>query len=140
MTFYKLKQHAIPGICTPKLFDDSERKHIQHQIANYVKQCIKKKLDKGPDGMRVTISDNMIIIRIERYLTKMEKYVIEKEPNGVETVRCMRTGAATGIINEGEIIFFMEKLVQAKAVYALYDSYPQDEYCVMLFMFDRILA
>jgi len=105
-----------------------------------MKQYIKNKLDKGPDGMRVTITDNMIILRSERYLTRMEKYIIKNEPTGVATVKSIRTDAVTGIINEGGPISFIEELVQAKAVYVVYDSYPQDEYCIIILVFDRILA
>lgn len=140
MSFYKLRQHAIPGISEPRLLDEQERKKIQHQIANYVKQCIKEKVDKGPEGMQVTIVNDMVIIRSEGYLTRIEKYIIEKEPAGAETVKSMRTDAIAGIISEGELVSFLEEQVGAKATYSMHDSYPQDEYCIWLFLFDRKLT
>lgn len=140
MAFYKLKEHATPGICEPRLLDEQERKQIQHQIANHVKQCIKEKFDKGPEAMQVTIAGDMIIIKSGGYLTRIEKYIIEKEPGGAETVRSIRADAVAGIVSEGELIAFLEQQVGAKATYSMHDSYPQDEYCIWIFLFDRQLA
>ncbi len=140
MPFYKLQQLATPGICEPRFLDEQERRQIQHQIANYVKQCIKEKVDKGPEAMQVTIVNDMIIIRSEGYLTRIEKYIIEKEPGGAETVKSMRADAIAGILSEGELVSYLEEQVGAKATYSMHDSYPQDEYCIWLFLFDRKLA
>ena len=140
MPFFKLKQHATPGICEPQLFNEAECKQMKHKIADYVKQCLKERLDKEPGNVRITIVDDMIIIRNEHYLTKMEKYIIGKESTGVETVRSIRIDAVTGIINEGGLVSFIEELIHAKALYSLYDVYPEDEQCVLLFVFDKKLA
>lgn len=139
MPFLKLQEHATPGIYQPRLFDKAERKQIQHQIANYIKQVAKEKLDKGPEAMRVTMADDMVIIKSEHYLTKMELFIIQN-PDGVETVRSARSDAIAGVLQDGEVLGFLEKITLAKAIYTLYESYPQDNYCIWVFMFDRMLV
>ncbi|MGG0717030.1 Na-translocating system protein MpsC family protein [Robertmurraya massiliosenegalensis] len=140
MPFCKLQAYAKPGINKPLLFDEIKRKKIQHKIANYWKQCGKEKFDKGPDGTRVTIVDDLVIIRTERYLTKMERFVIDNESDGAEYIRSLRVNVLDGAIQEGELISTIEKMVEATAIYCIHDSYPSDEYCVMIIVFDRQLA
>ena len=140
MAFYKLKQSSPLAFMEPKLFDEQERKKVQHQIANYVKQCIKEKCDKGPEAMQVHITGDMVIIKSGGYLTRIEKYIIQKESTGVETVKAMRSDAMSGMINDGELVSFLEEQVGARAVYSMHDSYPQDECCIWMFLFDRKLV
>lgn len=142
MPFCKLREqeHSKPGIYKPLLFDEATRKQKQHKIGNYLKLCGKEKFDKGPEGIRVTIVDNFIIIRTERYLTKMEKFIIKNDSGGAEQIRAVRENIISGMIHEGEAIPFIENLLDAKAIYCLHDSYPEDEYCIWLIVFDRQLA
>ena len=139
MPFLKLRENATPGILQPRLFDEAEKKQIQHQIANYIKQVSKEKLDKGPEAMRVTMADDMVIIKSEHYLTRMEQFIIQN-PDGVETVRSARSDAIAGVVRDGDVLDFLEKVTLAKPIYTLYESYPQDDYCIWVFMFDRRLV
>ena len=139
MPFLKLRENATPGIFQPRLFDEAEKKQIQHQIANYIKQVSKEKLDKGPEAMRVTMADDMVIIKSEHYLTRMEQFIIQN-PDGVETVRSARSDAIAGVVRDGDVLDFLEKVTLAKPIYTLYESYPQDDYCIWVFMFDRRLV
>lgn len=142
MPFCKLQEqeHSKPGIYKPLLLDEATRKQKQHKIGNYLKLCGKEKFNKGPEGIRVTIVDNFVIIRTERFLTKMEKFIIENQASGAEQIRSVRENVITGMINEGQVISFIENILDAKAVYSLHDSYPEDEYCIWMIVFDRQMA
>jgi Uncharacterized conserved protein len=139
MPFLKLRDYATPGICQPHSFDEAEKKQIQHQIANFIKQISKEKLDKGPEAMRVTMADDMVIIKSEHYLTRMEQFIIQN-PHGVDTVKSARSDAIAGLVRDGDVLDFLEKVTQAKPIYTLYESYPEDDYCIWVFMFDRRLV
>lgn len=140
MPFYKLHEHAKPGIYKPQLFDEAIRKRKQDQIADYVKQCIEEKLDEASGNVKVTIVDDMIIIRTEGYLSKIEKYIIQNQEDDVENIRSVRITAISGLIRERVLISFLEDTVNAEAIYCLFDLYPKDEYCIWLIMFDQKLA
>lgn len=139
MPFVKLNEQAKPGVYQPNLFEDAERKQIQHQIANYVKQLAKEHLDKGPEAMRVTIADDMVVIKSERYLSRMEQFII-RNASGVDTVKLARQDAIDRVLKETDILEFLEGITNAKPLYTLFDSYPLDDYCIWIFMFDRKLV
>jgi uncharacterized protein YbcI len=137
MPFIKLIPHATPNLIETTLLSEVEKKRKQHIIANYIKKYSKEKLDKGPEGMRVNLTDDLMIVRSEKYLTTLEKFLIEKNDDAVETIREMRISAVNKLIEDGEIIKFIEKELNVRVTYCIYDSFPLDDYCLWLLIFDR---
>ena len=115
-------------------------KHKQHKLANYMKQIGKEKFDKGAEVTRATIVNNLAVICSERYLSKIEKFIISSDDDGVEKVRQFRVEAIRGILQDKEVTAHIERIVEAKILCFLCDSFPQDEKCVIVLIFDRQLA
>jgi len=123
------------------LLDETIRKQKQHQIANYLKQWLKETMDKGPESLLVTIADDMIIVRTEGYLTKIEKYIIKNKPTQfTKSLRKVRLEVVNSAFREGIIMNYLENAVDAKVVCTLFESYPEEEFSVWLVMFDRKLV
>jgi uncharacterized protein YbcI len=65
------------------LFLDQERRKLQHEIKTYMIQYFKRILGRGVDEVKITIFEDMLIIRLKGFLTEPEKYIVNT-PNGKE--------------------------------------------------------
>ena len=119
------------------ILSDQERKNIQIEINNYLVQYFEKKTGKGISTIKVDLYKEMLLIRIEGFLTDSEKS-IAVTPAGIDTIRISRAQAARQNILDN--IDILEKKLGAKVFYQTYDIDPEKDFATYLIIFDRILT
>ncbi len=117
--------------------DDRQRRQLQHELKLYMEKYFKKKLGKGVDYTRITIWEDMLIIRGERFLTDPELYIIQT-PAGKEVVRAARMQVARQ--HSIDNLEYFEKVLQAKAIHQTYDIEPEKDFWIHVVVFDRMLT
>ncbi|MGI6067062.1 MAG: DUF2294 domain-containing protein [Bacillota bacterium] len=122
---------------SPQLFNEQQRKQLQHEIKLYLQRYGKENLGKGADYCKVNICDDLLIIRGEGYLTEPEKY-IARTPSGREKIRASRIEVIIAYWQDNKS-YFEEKL-QAKVVHHIYDLDPGNDFWMHTIMFDRQLT
>lgn len=117
--------------------DDKQRKQMQHELKIYMEQYFKKKLGKGVDYTKITIWEDMLIIRGERFLTEPELYIVQT-PTGKEVVRAARMQVAKQHSIDNTPYF--EKMLKAKAIHQTYDIEPENDFWIHVIVFDQVLT
>lgn len=64
-----------------KRLNEQERKRMQHEFKIYMEQYFKRTLGKSVETTKITIVEDMLIIRGEGFLTEPEKFIV-KTPRG----------------------------------------------------------
>ena len=133
----KRKSPNIAKMESRQKLDDRQRKQLQHELKVYMEQYMKKKLGKGVENTKVTIWEDMLIIRGERFLTDPEMYILQT-PAGKEVVRNARMQVARQ--HSIDNIPYFEEILQAKAIHQTYDIEPENDFWIHITVFDRILT
>ena len=55
---------SVHGLAAHKWLDDRRRRKIQHELKIYMEKYFKEKLGKGVDKTRITIWEDLLIIRV----------------------------------------------------------------------------
>ncbi|MDD2497091.1 MAG: DUF2294 domain-containing protein [Desulfitobacteriaceae bacterium] len=133
----KRKSPNIAKMESRQKLDDRQRKQLQHELKVYMEQYMKKKLGKGVENTKVTIWEDMLIIRGERFLTDPEMYILQT-PAGKEVVRNARMQVARQ--HSIDNIPYFEEILQAKAIHQTYDIEPEKDFWIHITVFDRVLT
>jgi uncharacterized protein YbcI len=97
----------------------------------------KEKLGKGVDYTKIIISNDMLIIRGERFLTEPEKYIVgTKSGNEVVNQARMHVARQHSIDN----MPYFEKLFGAKAIHETYMVEAEKDFWMHTIVFDRVLT
>lgn len=116
---------------------DKDRKDIQQDIKNHLVKYLKKNSNKDTAVIKVDLYKDMMLIRLEGFLTDSEKSGAAT-PSGIEEIRNTRGQAARqNIIDNMETL---EKTLDAKVFYHTFDIDPEKDFATFLFVFDRILT
>lgn len=117
--------------------DERQRKQKQHELKIYLEKYFKEKLGKGPDHTKIIISNDMLIIRGERFLTEPEKFIITTaEGSKVINQSRMHVARQHSIDN----MPFIEELLGAKAVHETYTVDAENDFWMHAIIFDKVLA
>lgn len=117
--------------------DEQKRKQLQHEFKVYMQKYFKQKLGKGVDYTKITICEDMLVIRGEGFLTEPEKFIAET-PAGVDVVRKARTQVVKQHWIDNKKYF--EERLQAKAIHQAYELEPENDFWMHIIIFDRILV
>lgn len=117
--------------------NEQQRKQMQHEIKLYMEKYFKQKLGKGVDYTRITIWEDMLIIRGERFLTEPEKYIVQT-PSGKDVVRAARMQVAKQHSIDNTDYF--EKILHARSVHQTYDIEPENDFWIHVIVFDHCLT
>lgn len=117
--------------------NEQQRKQLQHEIKLYMEKYFKQKLGKGVDYTRITIWEDMLIIRGERFLTEPEKYIVQT-PMGKDVVRAARMQVAKQHSIDNTAYF--ERLLQARSIHQTYDIEPEKDFWIHVIVFDHCLT
>lgn len=119
------------------MLTDQERRKLQHEIRLYMMQYFKRILGRGIDDVKISIFEDMLIMKLMGFLTEPEKYIIMNTPNGSELIRASRrqVGDQTAIDNTA----YFEEMLKAQVVYQSYDMDPKNDFASHLIIFDRML-
>lgn len=117
-------------------FTNKQRRQLQHEFKNHLEKYFKDLLGKGLDYTKVTIWDDMVIIRGERFLTETEK-VITQTSKGCELVNEARMQVVHHYIKDN-LTYFEEKL-GAKCIHHAHEIDSKKDYWVHLMIFDQLL-
>jgi uncharacterized protein YbcI len=126
----------IKGITNNRL-NEQQRKRLQHELKIYMEQYFKRTLGKSVDTTRITIVEDMLIIRGEGFLTEPEKFIVIKA-QGKDAVRAFRLHVVQQHIIDN--IPYFEKLFNAKAVHQTYEVEAHNDFWIHAIIFDRVLT
>jgi uncharacterized protein YbcI len=91
-----------------KRLNEQERKRMQHEFKIYMEQYFKRTLGKSVETTKITIVEDMLIIRGEGFLTEPEKFIV-KTPRGKEAIRSSRMHVVQQHVVDN-LLFFENKL------------------------------
>ncbi|MEN6351725.1 MAG: Na-translocating system protein MpsC family protein [Syntrophomonas sp.] len=118
-------------------YDDRQRKQKQHELKIYLDKYFKEKLGKGEDLTKITITNDMLIIRGKRFLTEPEKFIAATaEGNEVINQSRMHVARRHSIDN----MPYFEKFLGAKVIHESCTVEAQKDFWMHVIIFDRVLA
>ena len=117
----------------PKL-SDQQRRQLQHEFKLHMEKYFKEKLGKGVDYTRITICEDMLIIRGEGFLTEPEKFIAQTS-SGRKTIRAARAHVAMQHFQDN--IGYFEKRLDAKVLHNLGGMEPDKDFWMNTLVFDR---
>ncbi len=122
---------------TEQKLDDRTRRQLQHELKLYMEKYFKSKLGKGVDHTRITIWEDVLIIRGQGFLTDPEKYIVSTMA-GKDVVNSARMHVAKQ--HSTDNVPYFEKLFNAKAVHQAYLVEADNDYWMHVVVFDRVLT
>lgn len=117
--------------------NEQERKRMQHEFKIYMEQYFKRTLGKSVETTKITIVDDMLIIRGEGFLTEPEKFIV-KTPRGKEAIRASRMHVVQQHIVDN--LPFFENQLGAKAIHQTYEVEAEHDFWMHAIVFDRVLT
>jgi uncharacterized protein YbcI len=129
-------EHSIESIQGCRL-DERQRKQKQHELKIYMEKYFKEKLGKGTDNTKIIISNDMLIIRGEGFLTEPEKFIVATaEGNKVVNQSRMHVARQHSIDN----MPYIEKFLGAKAIHETCMVEAENDFWMHVIVFDKILT
>ena len=120
-----------------ELLNDQQRRQMQHEFKIYMEKYFKQKLGKGVDRTKITIWEDMLIIRGEGFLTEPEKFIVETESSkDVVNAARMQVAKQHSIDN---LAYFEERL-DARAAHQVYQIEAEKDFWMHVVVFDRVLT
>ncbi|MEN6462243.1 MAG: DUF2294 domain-containing protein [Syntrophomonas sp.] len=137
-SIYKVynNEHSIESTQGCRL-DERQRRQLQHELKIYMDKYFKEKLGKGVDNSKIIISNDMLIIRGERFLTEPEKFIVATAA-GNEVVNQARMHVAKQ--HSIDNMPYFEKLFGAKAIHETYMVEAEKDFWMHTIVFDRVLT
>ena len=120
-----------------ELLNDPQRRHMQHEFKIYMEKYFKQKLGKGVDRTKITIWEDMLIIRGEGFLTEPEKFIVETE-SGKDVVNAARMQVARQ--HSIDNLAYFEERLDAQAVHQVYQIEAEKDFWMHVVVFDRVLT
>lgn len=120
-----------------KQLDEQERKRMQHELKIYMEQYFKSKLGKGVDHTKVTIWEDLMVIRGEGFLTEPEKYIVNTAA-GQDVVNASRMRVAKQ--HSRDNVPYFEKLLEAKVIHEAFLVDAQKDFWMHVLVFDTMLT
>jgi uncharacterized protein YbcI len=117
--------------------NDKEIKELQHELKIHMSKYFKRILGRGVDHTKITIYEDMLIIRGEGYLTEPEKFIAQT-PNGSDTIRASRMKVVQQ--HREDNIPIIEERVRAKALHHSFCVEPENNFWMHCIVFDRSLT
>lgn len=134
---YKVYSHEHAGYTQECKLDERQRRQKQHELKIYMDKYFKEKLGKGVDYTKIIISNDMLIIRGERFLTEPEKYIVGTTA-GNEVVNQARMHVAKQ--HSIDNMPYIETLLGAKAIHETYMVEAEKDFWMHTIVFDRVLT
>ena len=128
---------SVHGLAAHKWLDDRRRRKIQHELKIYMEKYFKEKLGKGVDKTRITIWEDLLIIRGAGLLTESETY-IASTPEGRETVSSARLHVAKQ--HSADNVPYFEKLLGARVIHEAFLVEAASDFWMHVMVFDRMLT
>jgi len=117
--------------------NERERKKMQHELKLYMEKYFKSKLGKGVDHTKVTIWEDLMVIRGEGFLTEPEKYIVNTAA-GQDVVNAARMRVAEQ--HSQDNVPYFEKLFQAKVIHEAFLVDAQKDFWMHVLVFDHVLT
>ena len=118
-----------------ELLNDQQRR--QHEFKIYMEKYFKQKLGKGVDRTKITIWEDMLIVRGEGFLTEPEKFIVETE-SGKDVVNAARMQVARQ--HSIDNLAYFEERLDARAVHQVYKIEAKKDFWIHVVVFDRVLT
>lgn len=116
---------------------EQKRRQLQHSLKLYMEKYFKEKLGKGVDHTRVTLCEDMLIIRGEGFLTEPEKYIVATE-SGKDVVNAARMQVARQ--HSIDNLAFIEQTLNARLIHQVYYIEAENDFWMHVMVFDRVLT
>jgi uncharacterized protein YbcI len=110
---------------------------MQHELKIYMEQYFKSKLGKGVDHTKVTIWEDLMVIRGEGFLTEPEKYIVNTAA-GQDVVNASRMRVAKQ--HSRDNVPYFEKLLEAKVIHEAFLVDAQKDFWMHVLVFDTMLT
>lgn len=114
--------------------DERARRKMQHELKIYIEKHFKAKLGKGADHTRITIWEDILIIRGEGFLTGPERLLIET-PEGLQAVNSARFQIAKRHAHDN--VPYIEKAIGAQVLHQAFLVDAQKDFWMHVMVFDR---
>jgi uncharacterized protein YbcI len=115
---------------------NKQRKQLQHELKLHVEKYGKLLIGKGSDYTKLTIWDDMMILRCEGFLTEPEK-IISATPLGSSLINKSRMQIAEQF-GKDTLSYFEAKL-GAKCIHQSYDVESEKDFFIYIMVFDKFL-
>ncbi|NLM39226.1 MAG: DUF2294 domain-containing protein [Firmicutes bacterium] len=117
--------------------DERARKQLQHELKIYIEKYFKTKIGKGADHTRVTIWEDIVIIRGEGFLTDPEKFLIETS-EGLDVVNSARLQVAKQHAHDN--VPHIEKMLGAHVLHQAFLVDAQRNFWMHVMILDRTIT
>ncbi|HBQ25493.1 MAG TPA: hypothetical protein DD791_03780, partial [Syntrophomonas sp.] len=120
-----------------ELLNDQQRRQMQHEFKIYMEKYFKQKLGKGVDRTKITIWEDMLIIRGEGFLTEPEKFIVATE-SGKDVVNAARMQVAKQ--HSIDNLAYFEERLDARVAHQVYQIEAEKDFWIHVIVFDRVLT
>ncbi len=110
---------------------------MQHEFKIYMEKYFKQKLGKGVDRTKITIWEDMLIIRGEGFLTEPEKFIVATE-SGKDVVNAARMQVAKQ--HSIDNLAYFEERLDARVAHQVYQIEAEKDFWIHVIVFDRVLT
>jgi uncharacterized protein YbcI len=125
---------AVARLQSHEKFDERARRKKQHELKIYIEKYFKEKLGKGVDHTRVTIWEDIIVIRGEGFLTEPERYLLKTLP-GKDIVNAARMHVAK--LHARDNVPYIEKLLSAKVIHQSFLVEAEQDFWMHVMVMDH---
>ena len=115
---------------------NKQRRQLQHEFKIHLEKYFKGLLGKGSDYTKVTIWDDMVIVRREGFLTEPEKYITTTQ-NGDNLVKASRMQITKQYAIDN--ISYFETQLGAKCIHQTVDVESKKDFWIHVMVFDQLL-
>jgi uncharacterized protein YbcI len=117
--------------------DERARRKLQHELKIYIEQYFKSKLGKGSDHTRVTIWEDLVVIRGEGFLTDPERFLVET-PEGLRIVNSGRMQVCKQHAQDN--VPYIENLLTAKVLHQSFLVDAEKDFWMHVLVLDRTVT
>jgi uncharacterized protein YbcI len=132
----KYHNHSSDSSSTAGVMTNKQRKQLQHEFKLHMEKYGKLLVGKSSDITKVTIWDDLVILRCEGFLTEPEK-IISATPLGSSLINESRRQIAEQFAKDN-ISYFEEKL-GAKCIHRSYEVVSDRDFFIFSMVFDKLL-
>lgn len=120
---------------------EQDKKKFQHDLSNYAKKALKARFDKGPDNVKVSLAENMIIFTCEKFMTKYEKFVLTIDFESMSVLKEARLKSSKSFVEDDyEIDNFIKERLDANVIGYTFDVCLEDDFAIWVMILDKSIS
>jgi uncharacterized protein YbcI len=117
-------------------FTNKQRRQFQHEIKIHMERYAKDLIGKGSDFTKVTVWEDMLILRCKGFLTEPEKFITTSS-KGSNLVKASRLQIARQFAIDN--VPFFEAMLGANCIHQTFDVESDKDFWIHVMVFDQLL-